>query len=102
MGKLRALGSRIGRLPPRLRPPPKVAEPFYHSRDWHRLVQRRKRDPDYVAALARRKPGERLILDHVRERKDGGDDLDPSNTEWLTHSEHQAKTARARALRART
>lgn len=64
------------------------------------LVASRRRDPDYAAAKARAKVGERLILDHVRERKDGGADLDPANTQWLTHSEHQAKTARARAARA--
>jgi 5-methylcytosine-specific restriction protein A len=45
-----------------------------------RAGRRRKRDPDYAAAKARAKPGERLILDHKRERKDGGADLDPANT----------------------
>jgi hypothetical protein len=59
------------------------------------------RDADYAAALRRCRPGERVILDHISERKDGGADLDPLNTEWLTNSEHQAKTARARARRAR-
>jgi hypothetical protein len=58
-------------------------------------------DRDYFEALSRAKSGERLILDHVRERKDGGADLDPANTEWLTFSEHQAKTAKAKARRAR-
>lgn len=79
---------------------PKAAEPFYHSREWLALISTRKRDRDYAAAKARAKPGERLILDHVTERKDGGADLDRANTQWLTHSEHQAKTAKARAARA--
>jgi 5-methylcytosine-specific restriction protein A len=101
MGRLRALPSRLGGQPPRLAAPPKVAEPFYQSKGWRQLVARRKLDRDYFAALSRAKSGERLILDHVRERKDGGADLDPANTEWLTMSEHQAKTAKARARRAR-
>jgi 5-methylcytosine-specific restriction protein A len=102
MGKLRALPSRLSAQPARLRPPPKLVEPFYSSKAWRQLVARRKLDRDYFAALARRKhEGELLILDHVRERKDGGADLDPANTEWLTHSEHQAKTAKAKARRAR-
>jgi len=79
---------------------PKVADRFYLSREWTQLVARRRLDPDYAAALGRAKPGERLVLDHVRERKDGGADLDPANTQWLTHSEHQRKTARERAKRA--
>jgi 5-methylcytosine-specific restriction protein A len=92
--------SRLSTQPPRVRAPAKVAEPFYLTAEWHRLKARRRLDPDYFAAKARAKHGERLILDHVRERKDGGSDLDPSNTEWLTNSEHQAKTAKARARRA--
>ena len=100
MARLTAMPPRLAGLPPRIAPAPKVADPFYQSKDWGKLVGQRRRDPDYAAAKARAKPGERLILDHVRERKDGGADLDPANTQWLTHSEHQAKTARARAARA--
>jgi 5-methylcytosine-specific restriction protein A len=101
MGRLRALGSRLARPAPRLAPPTKTADPFYLSSEWQALRERRKLDPDYYAARRRAKRGERLILDHVRERKDGGDELDPKNTEWLTMSEHQVKTARARRERAR-
>lgn len=88
-------------MPSRLAPMPKVAEGFYRSPEWRALVAQRKRDPDYIVAKRRAKPGERLILDHKIERKDGGADLEPSNTEWLTFSEHQVKTAKARAARAR-
>jgi 5-methylcytosine-specific restriction protein A len=101
MARLKALASRLGAAPPRLRPPPKTVEPFYSSKAWRSLVAARKLDRDYFAALSRAKAGERLILDHRIERKDGGADLDPANTEWLTMSEHQRKTARARARRAR-
>lgn len=100
MGRLTALGSRLGLMPARVRATPKVAEGFYSSPAWRELVRDRKRDADYAAAKARAKRGERLILDHKIERKDGGADLDPANTEWLTNSEHQAKTAKARAARA--
>jgi 5-methylcytosine-specific restriction protein A len=101
MARLQRMGSRLGAAPSRLRTAPKVADPFYLSTEWRALKQRRRLDPDYYAACRRRKyPNERLILDHVRERRDGGAELDPANTEWLTMSEHQAKTARAKAERA--
>lgn len=80
---------------------PKVADPFYQSAGWRRLVEARRLDADYFAARKRLKSGERLILDHVIEIKDGGAALDPANTQWLTFGEHQAKTAAARAKRAR-
>jgi 5-methylcytosine-specific restriction protein A len=98
---LKALPSRLSAAAPKLKPAPKRVEQFYSSPQWRALVARRKLDPDYFAALVRRRSGERVILDHKRERKDGGSDLDPRNTEWLTFSEHQAKTAKERARRAR-
>lgn len=101
MGRLTNIKPQLGSLGPRLRPPPKIVEQFYSSPEWRALVARRKRDPDFHAALGRAKPGERVILDHIRERRDGGADLDPANTQWLTNSEHQAKTAKAKGRRAR-
>lgn len=102
MGRLKTLGSRLGSSPVRLKQAPKVADRFYQSAEWARLKARRRLDGDYFAALRRRKHGgERLILDHVHEIRDGGALLDPLNTEWLTMSEHQAKTARKKAARAR-
>lgn len=100
MVRLSLAPRRLGSAPRRLRAAPKRADPFYLSKEWRALVERRKLDPDYAEAKARAKEGERLILDHKAERKDGGADLDPSNTEWLTHSEHQAKTPRAKRARA--
>jgi 5-methylcytosine-specific restriction protein A len=97
--RLRLLPSRLRSGPPRLTPP-KLTDRFYSSPEWKRLVQRRKLDGDWFAAKRRAKPGERLILDHIIERKDGGLALDPANTQWLTMSEHQVKTAKARAARA--
>lgn len=100
MGRLSALPPRLASLAAKVRALPKVADRFYQSPEWIALRERRKRDPDYAAAKARLKPGEWLVLDHVVELKDGGSPLDPANTKWRTHSEHQAKTARARASRA--
>lgn len=97
---LKGLPSRLSTIRPRLRQPPKTADPFYQSKEWRDLVASRKYDGDWFAAKKRAKPGERLILDHVIERKDGGAELDPANTKWLTFSEHQAKTAASKAKRA--
>ena len=92
--------ARIAARPARFAAAPKRVEPFYKSKEWLALVALRKRDADYFAALGRAKAkGERVILDHVTERKDGGADLEAANTQWLTHSEHQAKTARAKRAR---
>lgn len=100
MARLVRIGARLGGgVRSLVAVPGKVADPFYHSKAWVQLRERRKQDPDYAAAMARG-PGERLVLDHKVERKDGGADLDPANTVWLTHSEHQAKTAKAKAARA--
>jgi hypothetical protein len=75
-----------------------TVDPFYLSSEWRAFRQRCRLDSDYYAALRRAEPGEKLILDHVDERRDGGDDF--GLTEWLTMSEHNAKTAEARARRA--
>lgn len=98
---------RIGRAPTRIAPAPsrtkaapKMADTFYQSAEWKALKAKRRRDPDHAVALKRCKPGEWLVLDHVVEIKDGGASLDPANTQWLTHSEHQAKTALRKRQRA--
>ena len=103
MPRLRTIPPRLSAAAPRLRPPPKQVEGFYSSAAWRNLVAQRRTDRDYFAALkrARSDGSRRVILDHVRERKDGGADLDPRNTQWLTFNEHQRKTAQARAQRAR-
>lgn len=101
MARLTAMPGRFGPAARSSLPAPvKRADPFYQSREWIALREARMRDPDYAAAKARAKPGERLVLDHRQELKDGGAALDPKNTAWLTHSEHQAKTAAAKAARA--
>ena len=99
MGKLIAMGARIGALPARVAAAPKVAEGFYQSVEWRRLVAAIKRERG--AWCERCGSKHRVIADHIVERKDGGADLDPSNIELLCFAHHQAKTAAARAARAR-
>lgn len=103
MPKLRTIPPRLSAAAPKLSAAPKQAEGFYRSPAWRNLVAERRRDGDYFAALkrARSDGSRRVILDHVHERKDGGADLDPLNTKWLTFNEHQRKTAEARSRRAR-
>lgn len=103
VSKLKASKPRLGGQAPLLRAAPKVAESFYLSPEWRAMRARRMKDGDYFGALVRAKKDRsngRVILDHTVERRDGGADLDPSNTKWLTFNEHQAKTAKAKAARA--
>lgn len=102
MARLKALRPRLTSSASRLKVAVKVVEPFYQSKGWKTLVARRKLDRDYFAAKWRAKGdgSDRVILDHIHERKDGGDDLDPANTQWLTMREHNSKTAKAKAERA--
>lgn len=98
MGKLTAMKPRHGGLVGRVRAAPKVAEGFYQSREWRQMVAGIKRDRG--AWCERCGSTERVIADHIVERKDGGADLDPSNIELLCAKHHAAKTAQSRARRA--
>lgn len=96
--RLRAAPPRIASAPSRVAAAPKMAAKLYQSREWKALRAKRQLDPDYYQAKARARGG-RVILDHVREIKDGGEPLDPGNTQWLTMAEHAAKTERAKRKR---
>lgn len=98
MGKLSAMGSRLGAVPVKLAAAPKVAEQFYQSSAWRELVAQIKRERG--AKCERCGSAKRLIADHIVERKDGGADLDPRNVELLCGKHHATKTAAARARRA--
>jgi 5-methylcytosine-specific restriction endonuclease McrA len=98
MGKLKAMPTRLGALPAKVRQAPKVAEGFYQSKEWRELVARVKRKRG--AWCERCGSTERLIADHIVERKDGGADLDETNIELLCGKHHASKTAAARARRA--
>lgn len=99
MGKLKNIAPRIGGLGARVKPPAKIADPFYLSREWRSLVAKIKRERGNWCE--RCGSGDRVIADHIIERRDGGADLDPSNVELLCFTHHQRKTAQARARRAR-
>jgi len=99
MGRLKAVRGLVGAMPAKLALAPKVADPFYQSKEWRALVARIKRERG--AWCERCGSSNRVIADHIRERKDGGADLDANNIELLCAPHHAAKTAEARARRAR-
>lgn len=99
MGRLTAMPSRLKPMTAKVRAPIKFAEPFYTSTAWRQTVARLKRERgNWCERCGSTK---RVIADHIKERKDGGADLDPANIELLCFDHHQAKTAKARAARAR-
>ena len=99
MARLTASPARIGGLAARVAAAPKVAEAFYQSAAWRSLVARVKRERgSWCQRCGSRR---RVIADHIVERRDGGADLDPNNIEMLCFDHHAAKTAAARARRAR-
>ncbi|MGX7926472.1 hypothetical protein ACWPMX_07850 [Tsuneonella sp. HG094] len=100
MGRLTALPGRLSRLPSRIAAAPKRADPFYLSAEWKALrAAKRGQGPAFCRVCG---CGGRLILDHRVERKDGGADL-PSldQLDWYCTAHHNAKTAAAKAARAR-
>jgi 5-methylcytosine-specific restriction enzyme A len=102
MGKLKAIGSRLGALPAKVKAAPKVAEGFYQSGAWRELVKDIKRvRGNRCERVGCTTPTNRVIADHIVERKDGGADLDAGNIELLCAGHHAQKTAKARAARAR-
>lgn len=117
------LPPRLARLDMRTASPElKRADPFYLSRPWRSLVE------NLISARGRRcencgktreADGGRVMLigDHIVERRDGGDDLNPANVQLLcarlggdgrrrpdgmTGGCHAAKTAKARFTRMTT
>lgn len=91
--------SRLGGMPAKVAAAPKVAEPFYQSRAWRSLIASIKRERGNWCE--RCGSTHRVIGDHIVELKDGGAPLDPSNIELLCQAHHNAKTAKARATRAK-
>ncbi|CAN5336587.1 hypothetical protein BH10PSE12_BH10PSE12_02840 [soil metagenome] len=98
MGRLTNMRPMVGAMPTRVKLAPKIAESFYSSPEWRALKAAMRRQAYWCARCGSK---DRLILDHIVERKDGGADLDPGNVEWLCFGHHQAKTAEARKRRAR-
>jgi 5-methylcytosine-specific restriction enzyme A len=100
--RLTSLRPRIAAAARRVRGLKKTADPLYLSLEWRALVAR------IMAARGRRcekcgrthdRQGEpiRIFGDHVKELKDGGALLDPSNVQLLCGSCHQIKSNDERA-----
>ena len=99
MGRLTNIKPMVALAAPLVRMMPKQAESFYTSGPWRGLIASIKAERGNWCQ--RCGGGGRIIGDHIVERKDGGADLDRSNVELLCMKCHGAKTARARAARAR-
>lgn len=104
MGRLSSVTARLSAAPRRLCPPPKLADPFYLSPEWRRFASDMKRHRGNCCEDCGRSGKERgvkLIADHVIERRDGGAEFDPMNIRIRCMPCHNAKTAKAKAERAR-
>ncbi|WAJ29315.1 HNH endonuclease signature motif containing protein [Antarcticirhabdus aurantiaca] len=99
MARLRDLPPVLGRVPPRITAPPKIAESFYLSVEWRSLMSRLKAERGSRCQDCGK--GGRIIGDHVVELKDGGAPLDPGNIRLVCIPCHNRKTAKAKARRAR-
>lgn len=82
-------------------PPPKVAEPFYLSAEWRKLIDNIKRERGDKCEDCPRH-GVRLFGDHIKELKDGGAKLDPRNVRLRCGRCHTIKTNAERAKRMRS
>lgn len=100
MGRLSTMAPAIGSLAPRLKVPPKVADPFYLSAEWRQFIDEVKVERGFKCEDFGPHNG-RLVGDHVREIRDGGALLDRSNIMLRCEACHRRKTAKARAARAR-
>lgn len=98
MGRLKRTPPRLRPSPPRLKPMAKVADPFYLSPEWRAMMREIKAERGAFCVICG--SGKRIIGDHIREIKDGGEKLDKRNVQLLCHTCHQRKTARERAKRA--
>ena len=109
MARLKTLTSLVPKADGRtVRVEPKQVDPFYRSPkylQWRETViaragrrcEARKEDG---GRCTKAEPRHRMFANHIRERRDGGADLDPSNGECLCGHHHSLVTAKARAARA--
>ena len=102
MARLMRMPPRIGQPAPRLKAPVKTADPFYESAAWRAFALAIKDQRGWrceACGKDGRKTPRLMITDHIIERKDGGADFDPLNTQVMCAGCHNAKTAKARAAR---
>lgn len=110
MGKIRTLPSLVPRSSGfTVKPPPKQADAellTQEHRAWRAQVLRNAGYRCQWVKNGRRcskaAPDHRMFADHIKERTDGGDPLDPVNGQCLCGSHHTRKTMAARAARARS
>lgn len=81
--------------------PPKYVDPFYRSPEWKALVARLIEERGRRCECGCGQVGGVILGDHIKEIRDGGAVLDPSNIMLMSFACHARKTARARAERAR-
>ena len=90
--RLKTLGPRLKPIDTRtVRPPPKVVESFYSSSEWKATAAAIKKRDGYKCVKCGSR--DRLIVDHIIERKDGGADYDHANLQSVCWPCHGKKTA---------
>lgn len=107
MTRLKLIGPTVSPMRSRsVSVPAKTADPFYQSseyRIWREtVIIRAGRRCEWIEGglrCERSEPKHRLFADHIRERRDGGDPLDPANGQCLCGRHHTLKTQRERAAR---
>jgi 5-methylcytosine-specific restriction endonuclease McrA len=97
--------SRVARAETRrVLPPPKTADSFYLSPEWRALmdqiIAKRGRICEDPECRKPHPPITRIYGDHIKEKRDGGALLDPTNIMLRCGPAHGRKTARERAKRA--
>lgn len=106
MVRLSRLPRRVSGLGARVKALPKRAEGFYASAEWrayrkaHRAWTVDRQGGVWCVTCGG--SGGRMILDHRRERRDGGADFPPfEEADWYCTGCHNRKTGAAKAARAR-
>ena len=100
-GKLNGSGLRNQRVGLRAANPPamqyeRAGQKFYNTQEWKRLRAEIKKATPYCQACTVTSKQRRLIVDHIKEIKDGGDPYDRSNLQVLCYRCHGIKTNRER------
>jgi len=98
VGRLTNLKPRCPVLENRIRPPPKVADSFYLTKEWRRARDLARELGGYQCSECR-VTGVTLFVDHKVELQDGGAPYDQDNLRLLCGRCHTIKTVRIRSER---
>ena len=107
MARIKILGPLVPKSDGRtVRPLPKTVDPHYLSDEhkaWREQVLRNAGSRcewiENDQRCTKAAPHHRMFADHIKERQDGGDPLDPANGQCLCGAHHTRKSAHARAQR---